>query len=462
MQLLSQLLQSLQGTEGYNEAAFVAAHQQPNNVTSIRLNPTKLIDPQKHFTPNTITAIPWANQGYYLGHRPKFTLDPLLHGGCYYVQEASSMLLEQVLLQTNSTTTPLKVLDLCAAPGGKSTHLQSVLHKDSMVVSNETIGTRNAILEENMIKWSAANVVITQNDAKDFAKLNQYFDVIVIDAPCSGSGLIRKDAYAMEHWSIDNVNLCNQRQQRIIADVLPALKPNGLLIYSTCSYSYLENEAIADWACTELGMQTVSIATHPTWGITTSTTPLGNYGYRCWPYLANGEGFFISAFTHTGCTPQKHFAKQHDKRTIKITATTLELAIIQPWLIPNHNLHLVTHQQQLYAINTMLLQELSQLQQCLYIKLIGIQIGSIAQQKLVPNHALAVSVLCNTNLPHIQVHLYDAINYLKKENLQLDIVDKGWVLVKYNNVGLGWLKNMGNRINNYYPKNWRILMPNTV
>ena len=179
--------------------------------------------------------------------RPSFTFDPLFHAGTYYVQEASSMFLEQALKQSVDLSQPLRVLDLCAAPGGKSTLLQSLLNKESLLVSNDVIKSRAAILEENIVKWGAANVVVTNNDPAHFARLENYFDAIVIDAPCSGSGLFRRDPEAINEWSENNVQLCSQRQQRIVADVWPALKQNGILIYSTCSYSAEEDEAILDW-----------------------------------------------------------------------------------------------------------------------------------------------------------------------------------------------------------------------
>ena len=176
----------------------------------------------------SITAIPWTDCGYYLESRPSFTFDPLFHAGCYYVQEASSMFLEQALKQTVDLSKPIKILDLCASPGGKSTHIQSLISKDSLLVSNDVIRSRANVLKDNIIKWGCENVVVTNNDPKDFAKLENYFDVIVVDAPCSGSGLFRRDPTAIEEWSENNVQLCSQRQQRILADVWPTLKKDGI------------------------------------------------------------------------------------------------------------------------------------------------------------------------------------------------------------------------------------------
>jgi 16S rRNA C967 or C1407 C5-methylase (RsmB/RsmF family) len=236
LKLPPQLLRSLQGIPGFDERTFVQVHESGEQVTSIRINPAKPLPTPDSRLP-ALSPVPWSSFGYYLAERPSFTFDPRFHAGAYYVQEASGMFLEQALKQTVDLSRSVKVLDLCAAPGGKSTHIQSLLSRESILVSNDVIRSRAAVLEENMTKWGAPNVVVTNNDPAHLARLPHYFDVLVIDAPCSGSGLFRRDPDAIGEWSENNVQLCSQRQQRIIADVWPALKPGGILIYSTCSYS---------------------------------------------------------------------------------------------------------------------------------------------------------------------------------------------------------------------------------
>jgi 16S rRNA C967 or C1407 C5-methylase (RsmB/RsmF family) len=239
-----------------------------------------------------VSPVPWSLYGSYLERRPSFTFDPLFHAGCYYVQEASSMFLEQALRQTTDLAQPLNVLDLCAAPGGKTTHLQSLLSEDSLLVSNEVIRSRAAVLKQNCVKWGTQNVVITNNDPQHFNRLEGFFDVVVVDAPCSGSGLFRRDEEAIEEWSPDNVQLCCGRQKRILADVFPALKEGGVLIYSTCSYSKEENEAIADWLATELQMENLTLQTEKDWHIVETTADKTNAkGYRFFPDKVKGEGF---------------------------------------------------------------------------------------------------------------------------------------------------------------------------
>ena len=310
MPLPELLLQSLKEVEGFDREPFERVHQSGEQVTSIRINPVKVsmgngqwaISNNSPLTidhsPLTIDQqVPWSQYGYYLAARPSFTFDPLFHAGCYYVQEDSSMFLEQALLQTLDRMQPLKVLDLCAAPGGKSTHLQSLLSEESLLVSNEVIRNRTPVLTDNVIKWGAQNVIITSNDPMHFQKLPSFFGVLVVDAPCSGSGLFRRDEAAIAEWSLNNVALCHQRQQRILADALPTLKQNGILIYSTCSYSREEDEDIADWLVTELGLENIRLQVDEHTGIIESTSPQTNaYGYRFFPDKIKGEGFYLACF----------------------------------------------------------------------------------------------------------------------------------------------------------------------
>jgi 16S rRNA C967 or C1407 C5-methylase (RsmB/RsmF family) len=276
-----QLIESLKTVHGFEEAAFRHVHASGAQVTSVRINPAKWsAEALAHQLPG-VSPVPWSLYGSYLERRPSFTFDPLFHAGCYYVQEASSMFLEQALRQTTDLAQPLNVLDLCAAPGGKTTHLQSLLSEDSLLVSNEVIRSRAAVLKQNCVKWGTQNVVITNNDPQHFNRLEGFFDVVVVDAPCSGSGLFRRDEEAIEEWSPDNVQLCCGRQKRILADVFPALKEGGVLIYSTCSYSKEENEAIADWLATELQMENLTLQTEKDWHIVETTADKTNAkGYR--------------------------------------------------------------------------------------------------------------------------------------------------------------------------------------
>jgi 16S rRNA C967 or C1407 C5-methylase (RsmB/RsmF family) len=285
------LLAELRLQKGFDETKFIEAQLQ-SPVTSIRLHPKKQIN-----SPENSLKIPWCENGFYLKERPSFTYDPLFHAGCYYVQEASSMFLEFALKQTVDLNQSLKVLDLCAAPGGKSTLVASLINENSLLVSNEVIKNRATILKENITKWGGENVLVTNNDPKHFERLENYFDVLIIDAPCSGSGLFRKEPAYLNEWNDNLVNLCSQRQQRILADIWKCLKPNGVLIYSTCSFSESENEEIVDWMIDELQAENISFNVPTEWNIvSTQSKKHKAQGFRFYPHLLQGEGFFLLCY----------------------------------------------------------------------------------------------------------------------------------------------------------------------
>jgi 16S rRNA C967 or C1407 C5-methylase (RsmB/RsmF family) len=297
LELPEDLISSLTGVAGFNPVSFRKIHEEGREPVSIRINQKKWksLDNEGNAAPSILSKqsmsemIPWCSSGSYLKARPSFTFDPHFHAGVYYVQEASSMFLEQALKQSIDLSRSLKVLDLCAAPGGKSTHIQSLISSDSLLVSNEVIKSRVSILEENLTKWGGINTIVTQNDPHAFRRLEGFFDVIVVDAPCSGSGLFRREPEAIREWTPDLVKLCSKRQQRILADVLPALKSGGLLIYSTCSYSPEENENIIDWLVHDSELEPVSLVVPALWGIVESTSPNAKaIGYRFYPNKLKG------------------------------------------------------------------------------------------------------------------------------------------------------------------------------
>src|SRR5215204_1914653 len=309
MSLPEKLILSLKHIKGFEQKAFEDVHASDEQLTSIRVNPLKAFKSDGHwsFTQNTHKSIfdlkdkiPWSSFGYYLPQRPSFTFDPLFHAGCYYVQEASSMFLEEALKQTVDLSKKIKLLDLCAAPGGKSSHIQSLISPDSLLVSNEVIRNRTGVLKQNVIKWGSDNVVVTNNDPQNFSRLEGFFDVLVVDAPCSGSGLFRRDAEAINEWSEQNVLLCCGRQKRIIADAFACLKEGGVLIYSTCSFSKEEDEDIADWLVQELKMKNERLKVEDLWGIVeTESEKTGSFGYRFFPDKTKGEGFYLACFIKT-------------------------------------------------------------------------------------------------------------------------------------------------------------------
>ncbi len=450
MELPKQLLESLNNSKGFNKEAFENVHNSGEQITSIRIHPLKNHNLQT--TNHKLSSIPWSRYGFYLDERPSFTFDPLFHAGTFYVQEASSMFLEQALQQTTDLTKPIKILDLCASPGGKSTHIQSLISKESLLVSNDVIRSRANVLKDNIIKWGCENVVVTNNDPKDFSKLENYFDVIVVDAPCSGSGLFRRDPNAIKEWSENNVQLCSQRQQRILADVWPALKKDGLLIYSTCSYSKEEDEEIMDWITNELSASNIQLSIESEWGITASISSKENYGYRFWPDKVKGEGFFLACFQKIDgeADANLRYRRKPDEATKK------EMEMIEEW-VKIEGKNFIKYKNTVYAWPEDLVKDFSILLEQLHVIYSGVLTGELMRNKMVPDHALAMSNIMVESIQRTAVDLEKSIEYLQRKDLKIEPAHKGWQLITYESHPLGWINSLPNRINNYYPKELRIL-----
>jgi len=453
------LLDSLQDTTGFQEESFLSIHNQASPPTSIRLNPFKPC-PEAWYNEASNEAIPWSAFGHYLPERPIFTFDPLFHAGTYYVQEASSMFVEYILKNTVKLNQDLKVLDLCAAPGGKSTLIASLLTPDSILLSNEVIRSRANILVDNLTKWGCLNTYVCNNDPKDIGqRLAGYFDVLVVDAPCSGSGLFRKDPEATEEWSPENVVLCYQRQQRILADAWDCLKEDGILIYSTCSYSESENEDICDWICTEFDVKNCVLPDEElltSWGITPSKSKTHQAtGYRFYPDKVKGEGFFIAAFKKTKNeylavkTPRVKPQPNKNRRT--------ETAIFSKWINDLEKYAWFLKNDDYYLFNPKHENDIKLFQLNLYVRKVGVRLGQIAGNDLVPDHELAMSPLLKESIHRHELSKTEAIAYLRRDDLVLENPTKGWSLMTYQDKALGWAKVLPTRVNNYYPKELRIL-----
>lgn len=449
--LPSALIHSLHGIPGFDEAAFVQAHEANKAITSIRVNPNKPIA-KIHF--ENATPVPWCYNGYYLKERPSFTLDPVFHGGAYYVQEASSMFLDHVVKHISAVEIPKHVLDLCGAPGGKSTLLAAAL-PNSFIVSNEVIKTRVSILAENISKWGSGHVIVTNNDPKEFSRLPAFFDLMVIDAPCSGSGLFRKDAKAMNEWSEANVNHCSMRQQRILADAIPSLRNNGYLVYSTCSYSKLENEDICDWIIDQFNLTPVEIPIDAPWGIvTTKSEKHKATGYRFYPDKVNGEGFFIA------CFKQQNAVEEYYAPAAKLHLLPKgEKEIIERWIQQPGDYILFQQKENIVALPAQWTEAFSIILKNLSVRKSGIAIGFFKGKDMIPHHEFALSNLESEYVTKIEVDKHEALKYLKRQDLVLNAAKTGWTIINHEGINLGWAKVLPTRVNNYYPTNWRILIP---
>ena len=321
-------------------------------------------------------------------------------------------------------------------------------------MSNEVIRSRAGILQENMIKWGAVNTVVTNNDPRDLGRLENYFDVIVVDAPCSGSGLFRREPEAIEEWSPDNVQLCYQRQQRILADIWPALRRDGVLIYSTCSYSKEEDEEMLEWVMQEWQAGSCRLTPDPAWQIVESQSARGGYGYRFYPDKLKGEGFFIAAVRKVdGGT----FTYPRSKKQGLEKLSRKEASALRPWIAEKAPLFFFRHDDMVRALPAALAEDLSYLQSFCYLKKAGVLLGKPSAKEFIPEHELALSAVAGEQLPAIELSREEAIGYLRKEEIHVGQGGRGWALVRYLEQNLGWVKILPNRVNNYYPKEWRIL-----
>jgi 16S rRNA C967 or C1407 C5-methylase (RsmB/RsmF family)/NOL1/NOP2/fmu family ribosome biogenesis protein len=416
--------------------------------TSIRINPHKFKKPTAG-----LETIPWSTHGFFLNERPIFTLDPLLHAGAYYVQEASSMFLEQAFRLTRTGEQAI-VLDLCGAPGGKSTHLLSLLSDKDLLVSNEVIRSRAVILDENIRKWGHSNVVITSNDPRDFGNLASLFDVIVVDAPCSGEGLFRRDVNAMNQWSVENTNLCATRQRRILADVWPALKPGGYLIYSTCTFNPGENEENLQWLSETFDVESIRIPLAPEWPVSEYEKD-GLFAYRFLPHRVKGEGFFLTIVHKAVEKAPYSFPKKFKKRLERLPKQADQL---KQWVAPDLFDFFLAGELAV-AFPSPHEQLLGELYDNLNLISFGLPLAQIKKNDFIPEHALALACDLNSNpFPTVELSLEQALAFLKKEEIRIARTEKGWILVCYQGQPLGFVKNLGTRANNYYPKEWRIRM----
>jgi NOL1/NOP2/sun family putative RNA methylase len=446
-------------------AAFFAALQGEPSI-SLRLNPQKIQD----FTQlewENMTPIPWQLGGFYLSERPSFTYNPLFHAGTYYVQEPASMLISQFLEPENYQT----ALDLCAAPGGKSTLLVSALSAESVLVANEVIRSRAAVLAENITRWGYPNCIVTNNDPKEIGKLSDIFDLMLIDAPCSGEGMFRKDKESQKEWSEDNVALCAARQQRIVASVLPALRKGGHIIYSTCTYSEAENEEAIRWILANFE----EIEIYPknldeSFGaVGVEINGIENAAYRCYPHRLKGEGFFVCRLRKKG-----QFVEEEDEETIFGTfsdrknkkkqsnnhKSNFEISQIDNYIQDFEAENVAIFDDNVFYYLPQVKNMLPKLVGLNFLKK-GLLVGKVQGKDFSPSHELALSTLLADNFLKIEWAKEDALQYLQKNDMDVlqeipPTKGKNWVLSCYKGVPLGWMKVAGNRFKNHFPINWRI------
>ena len=472
MMLPEDFVRQMQSLLGDDADAFLQAATQADASVSIRLNRRKASPlPFSDASPlpfSDTTPVPWCPYGYYLAERPSFTLDPLFHAGAYYVQEASSMFLwmavQEALRAMQAENRPLKVLDLCAAPGGKSTLLIDALPEGSILVANEIIHSRANILAENLTKWGYPNVIVTEAKPED---IDGTYDLILTDVPCSGEGMFRKDAQAVSHWNLGNVDMCASRQREILEAIWPRLRPGGCLIYSTCTFNTAENEENVAWIAQQLGAEVIPVDTLSSLGKTQEelgivsslsspsalqdkTLPVARFMF----HKTRGEGLFMALLQKSSEDAVSHSRQAKlSVKTCKMPETAAKM------LCQAENYACVEVSGHYHAMSPEVLSIYDAFaKRKLRMHMAGICLGEVKGKDFIPDAALALSLALRQEAVSVaQVDKETALSYLRREAIVPTAdLSRGYAILQYEGQNLGWIKNLGNRANNLYPNEWRI------
>lgn len=406
--------------------------------------------------------VAWNRHGILLDERPVFTLDPAFHGGAYYVQDSSSMFVGHLFrnmldLVHMPLSRPLRVLDLCAAPGGKTTDLAASLREKLgdgfLLVANEVMKQRAGILAENVALWGDPNVVVTSDDPRAFAALPGFFDIVVADVPCSGEGMFRKDEEACLQWSEDNVALCEARQRRIVADVWPALAQDGMFIYSTCTFNRYENDGNVEWIAKELGADCLlrEDVLHGCPEVLKT-----GCGYSLVPGFVEGEGQYCGALRKTSEVRWED-APSGRRREVKPQQKAVMPADVKNLFIVGMAMR--QKGATVVAVPERIVSDVALLEQKLHVIAAGCAVGEFKGQILVPDADLALSIaLAPDAYQTVDMDRNTALAYLHRDNVVFPDAPKGYLLVRYEGLPLGFVKNIGNRCNSLHPQSRRIRM----
>lgn len=402
---------------------------------SVRLNPLKMMECEWS------DCVPWCASGRYLEERPNFTIDPRHAAGGYYVQEASSMVVGEILSEIVEGREGLTVVDLCAAPGGKSTHVSSVVGSRGVVIANEVIKQRAGILAQNIVRWGEGNSVVTSAEVEQLSvPLEGLVDVLVVDVPCSGEGMFRKDNASRGEWSVGAVELCAARGRKILFDAKKMLREGGYLIFSTCTFNRVENEGNVRWLIESGDFEQCNEYSQK-WG--NSSKGVGSHFY---PNEVRGEGLYVAVLRYIGeeNSPKKYKAEKRAKRISKYsTLPLLEVEIGG----------------RIYGYSEAMLEVVERLRahrvQILYS---GVEFGELIREELKPAHAYALYSYRNRDIyPSTEVSLEVALEYLRKGALPAELFSRGVQVVSFSGLPLGFVKGLGTRVNNMYPTAWRIV-----
>lgn len=432
-------MKNLLGSE-YSDFESALREQPP---VSIRLNPLK----QGHEF-SLFQQVPWCEHGYYLDKRPVFTIDPFFHAGHYYVQEASSMFLDFVLKSINLKSNS-KVLDLCSAPGGKSTLILSHLKNSGLLHCHEFDPFRMGVLKQNVERWGYSNSIITHGSLSLLVNLEIKYDLILIDAPCSGEGMFRKEKDALTQWSLNKVNQCAGIQKNImqIADSLCA--KDGYIVYSTCTWNQKENEDILYSYISDGKYSPIKIE-H---GFAIDEYHEQTYTYRLFPHKTKGEGFTVSVIKKD----QSAFAEISKPSPQSVPKSDSKINL-DHWLQDPANYTVQKNKEKYFAINHQCSENFVSILQKIPSSYLGIPLGEFKGSHFYPSHGLSQSIFINRDLDHVILDQKQAVEYLRASTPEISIsTNAQWLLACYKTARLGWFKHGGTGLKNYFPKNQRII-----
>ncbi len=447
MDLSADFIKLIQHTLPNEDRDLIDAITGTEPPASIRVN-----DAKTQAAPSDGQPVPWCPLGFHLSQRPQFTFDIDFQAGRYYVQDASSMFIWHVI--KSLVNSPVAYLDLCAAPGGKTTAALSALPQGSFVVANEVVPSRARVLCDNVAKWGAPNCLVTSCNPVTLGRLKHHFDVIAADVPCSGEGMMRKDDEAVSQWTPALVKQCAARQRTIIADVWQALKPGGLLIYSTCTYNRSENEEMIEWIAAEFGATSVPVPVQDDWNITPAIDST-MHAYRFLPHRTRGEGLFMAVLQKPDDQPCKTMQIKKGRTPFKTSAAASQ---VRQWLIQPAD-YVYSDVDDTTIATPQSLLPLVQLMQASKVNVLlsGVQLATFKGKNLVPHWALAHSTALNRNaFSTAEVDYLTAIHFLQGLAVSIN-APRGYVLLTHRGTPIGWVNNLGNRANNLLPKPLRIL-----
>lgn len=438
---------SMLDSMGESMAGVTAALEGPAAPAAIRLNALK-----GGIAPAGATPVEWCADGYYLSERPRFTLDPALHQGLYYVQDASSMAHAAAVaeaVRVAGSDTPLRFLDACAAPGGKTIAATDALPADALIVANEADPRRCSVLIENVVKHGSGRVAVSRGDASSIKAPDGFFDIIAADVPCSGEGMMRKEAIAASQWSLALIASCAALQRSIVDNLWRLLRPGGCFIYSTCTFNTTENEEIVDHIVNDLGADVLPV---PALERPEIVGAVGRdyAAYRFLPGRVSGEGQFIALLRKHGDAPASRVKQLKP-------AKTKALIDASQFLEGQYSLNPTTDN--IIAVDSRHAALLAELDRSMHIVYKGVELGTVKGRDFIPSQALAMeAALREDAFAHVQVDRDTALEYLARQAVVLpEGSPRGIVLLTWEGHPLGFVKNLGNRSNNLYPAPWRIL-----